>query len=197
MPVARSLDLSRIAAAPLLVSLLLYAAPTAAARALSPIRSERALCRRDGRSVENSHEQHNNEVVLWRARWAGDDCSIDLRATGDVKFNSDFTDIVSVSNGGSLDVTDVDGNTTRRLRMRPDGRGMSRTYSVNGREQPWDDSARRWLAGLLIELDRISRRWRRLPISGALRRGRCARGHRRVREHERRLRARHLSAPTR
>ncbi len=156
MPVARVLDFCRIGIAPLSVSLLLYTAPIAAARAGSPSSRERVLCRRDGHSVENSHERHNNDLILWRVRWAGDDCSIDLRATGDVKFNSDFTDIVSVTNGGSLDVTDVDGNTTRRLRMRPDGRGMTRTYSVNGREQPWDDAARSWLAGLLIELDRIS-----------------------------------------
>jgi hypothetical protein len=154
MPVARALGFSRIA--PLAVSLLLSTAPTAAARAESPTKSARVLCRRDGHSVENSHEQHNNDLILWRVRWAGDDCSIDLRATGEVKFNSDFTDIVSVTNGGSLDITDVDGNTTRRLRMRPDGRGMSRTYSVNGREQPWDDAGKSWLAGLLIELDRIS-----------------------------------------
>ena len=156
MPVARTPRFCRIGVAPLAVSLLLSTAPIAVARAGSPTSSERVLCRRDGHSVENSHEQHNNDLILWRVRWAGDDCSIDLRATGDVKFNSDFTDIVSVTNGGSLDITDVDGNTTRRLRMRPDGRGMSRTYSVNGREQPWDETAQRWLAGLLIELDRVS-----------------------------------------
>jgi hypothetical protein len=107
--------------------------------------------------VENSHEQRDGELIRWRASWAGDDCRIDLRATGEVKFNADFTDIVSVNNGGSVDITDVDGNTTRRLNMRSDGsRGMTRTYSVNGREQPWDDAGRRWLANLLIDLDRIS-----------------------------------------
>src|SRR6478736_6083132 len=98
MPVARVLDFCRIGIAPLAVSLSLYTTPMATARAGSPTRSERVLCRRDGHSVENSHEQHNNNLILWRVRWAGDDCSIDLRATGDVKFNSDFTDIVSVTN---------------------------------------------------------------------------------------------------
>src|SRR4029079_2419527 len=122
MPVARAPRFCRIGIPPLAVSLLLFTAPIAVARAGSPTSSERVLCRRDGHSVENSHEQHTNDLILWRVRWAGDDCSIDLRATGDVKFNSDFTDVVSVTNGGSLDVTDVDGNTTRRLRMRPDGR---------------------------------------------------------------------------
>jgi hypothetical protein len=136
----------RLAAASFFAGMLSFTAPTTLA----------ALCRRDGHSAESSHEQHNGDLIRWRARWSGDDCSIDLRATGEVKFNADFTDIVSIANGGSLDITDVDGNTTRRLSFRPDGGRLSRTYSVNGREQPWDDAAQRWLAGLLIELDRIS-----------------------------------------
>lgn len=137
---------------------IIFAVSTPMPTAPASAHAERVLlCRRDGRTVENSHEQHNNELVRWRARWSGDDCSIDMRATGEVKFNSDFTDILSVSNGGSLDITDVDGNTTRRLSLRPDRGGrMTRTYSVNGRDRDWDDSGRRWLAGLLIELDRIS-----------------------------------------
>jgi len=151
-----ALVVPRFAAASLAAFLLAYPAQTAEAIGRSSAQRERVACKRDGHSVENSHTQRNNDLIRWRARWSGEDCSIDLLATGEVKFNADFTDIISVSNGGTLDITDVDGNTTRRLRMRPDGRGMSRTYSVNGREQPWDDSAQRWLAGLLIDLDRIS-----------------------------------------
>jgi hypothetical protein len=156
MPVAFAVAIRSLTIAPLFAGLLSYTAPIAAASVRSETLQERLLCPRAGHSAESTHEQHNGDLIRWRARWSGDDCSIDLRATGEVKFNADFTDIVSVSNRGSLDITDVDGNTTRRLRLRPDGSGMSRTYSVNGREQPWDDTGRRWLAGLLIELDRIS-----------------------------------------
>jgi hypothetical protein len=151
--VARALP--RIAAASLVASLSLYPAPAAATLAATPT-SASLLCQRNGRSSESSHEQHNNDLITWRIRWSDDDCSIELRATGDLKFNADFTDIISVANGGSVDLTEVDGNTTRRLRLRPDGRGMTRTYSVNGREQAWDDNARRWLADLLIDFDRRS-----------------------------------------
>jgi hypothetical protein len=116
-----------------------------------------AECQRNARSIENSHEQHDNDFVRWRARWSGDNCRVDLVATGDLRFNSDFTDITSLSNDGTLDLLDVDGSTTRRLTMRYDRSGrLTRVFYLNDREQPWDDAAKRWLASLLIDLDRMT-----------------------------------------
>jgi len=148
----------RGSAAPLVAAALVVATPFSARALIAAAAAEtRVECQRDRRSVENSHEQHDNDLIRWRARWSGRDCRVDLTATGEVKFNADFTDIASVGNGGSVEITDVDGNTTRRMTLRPDrGGGMSRRYWVNDREQPWDDAGRRWLAGLLIELDRVS-----------------------------------------
>jgi len=115
-----------------------------------------AECRRNGGSSENSREQHNGELIRWRAHWSGSGCSIDIRASGDLKFNDDFTDIVSVARGGFVEISEVQGTSTRRLTLRLDGGIIERTWTVNGREQAWDDVARRWLADLLIDLDRHS-----------------------------------------
>jgi hypothetical protein len=95
-------------------------------------------------------------LVRWRARWSGADCSIDIRASGDLKFNDDFTDIISVARGGFVEVSEVQGSSLRRMTLRMDGGRIDRTWTVNGREQPWDDVGRRWLADLLIDLDRHS-----------------------------------------
>jgi hypothetical protein len=115
-----------------------------------------AECRRNGGPSENSREQRNGELIRWRAHWSGSNCSIDLRASGDLKFNDDFTDIVSVSRGGLVEISEIQGNTSRRMTLRMDGGRVDRVWSVNGRDQAWDDAARRWLADLLIELDRNS-----------------------------------------
>lgn len=126
------------------------AAPSASA--LAP-----ADCQRNARSIENSQERHDNDLIRWRARWSGDNCRVDLVATGEIRFNSDFTDITAITNDGTLDLLDVDGNTTRRLTMRPDRSGrLTRLYYVNDREEPWNDTANRWLASLLIDLDRMT-----------------------------------------
>ena len=130
--------------------LALAAAPHVAA--LTP-----AECQRNARSIQNSQERHDNDFIRWRARWSGDNCRVDLIATGEIRFNSDFTDIASITNDGTLDLLDVDGSATRRLTMRPDRSGrLVRTYYVNDREQGWDDAAKQWLASLLIDLDRMT-----------------------------------------
>jgi len=142
----------RSVVAPLIASLAVALIAVPSASALQP-----ADCQRNARSIENSHEQHDNDLIRWRARWSGDNCRIDLIATGEIRFNSDFTDITSITNDGTLDLLDVDGSTSRRLTMRPDRSGrLTRIYYVNDREQPWDDAAQRWLAALLIDLDRMT-----------------------------------------
>jgi hypothetical protein len=95
-------------------------------------------------------------LIRWRAHWTGSDCSIDIRASGDLKFNDDFTDIVSVARGGFIEISEVQGSTLRRLTIRMDAGRFDRTWTVNGRDQAWDDAGRRWLADLLIDLDRHS-----------------------------------------
>src|ERR1043166_1245289 len=107
-------------------------------------------------STENWREENRGQIVHWRAHWSGDDCSVDLRATGDVKFSRDFTDIVAISDNGTLDITAMAGDQTRKISMRATGNELTRSWTVNGRQQPWDHTARRWLADFLVELDRTS-----------------------------------------
>ena len=90
----------------------------------------------------------------WTIKLAGTRCRIDFRMEGKARFNDDFTDLVSLSPGGSfrLDVTD-DGER-RQLEITPGPGGLERTWKVNGREQAYDAAARAWLGAFLIELDR-------------------------------------------
>jgi hypothetical protein len=147
----------RRAALQLTAALLAATAITPTASATTGVASPILECQRDRRSIENSQQQRDNDFLRWHVRWSGSDCRLDLVATGELRFNNDFTDIISISNNGNLDLTDVDGSTTRRLTLRPDRSGnLARTYYVNDREQPWDDAGKRWLGSLLISLDRMT-----------------------------------------
>lgn len=107
-------------------------------------------------SVENWHDHRDDGTTRWQAHWSGDDCTVDLRATGEPKFNPDFTDIISVSGGGTLDITAIIGSHVRKISFRSAGGSLTRSLSIDGNTQPWDDGARKWLADLLIDLDRMS-----------------------------------------
>jgi len=114
-------------------------------------------CDQRNRNSSHSHSSSNlsdNGNKSWRVSWSGDGCSVDLVARGDVKFNAEFSDVTEISSGGYLEITVREGESTRRLELRSQGGTLRRTYSVNGETAPYDDAARAWLAGFLIDLDR-------------------------------------------
>ncbi|HTC24018.1 MAG TPA: M56 family metallopeptidase [Gemmatimonadales bacterium] len=112
-----------------------------------------------GGSHDSSHSSSNMSLSdgsdrTWRVSWSGEGCSVDLRARGNIKFSDDFSDVTGISGGGYVEINVRDGGTTRRLEIRPEGGGLQRTHTVNGRTAPFDEEARSWLAGLLVEVDR-------------------------------------------
>src|SRR5476651_275944 len=102
-----ALALPRFAFLSLATIVLGCSAPVRAEQPFAQSVANKARCAHDDGSSGNMHESRDGQTYSWRARWAGADCSIDIRSTGKVKFNSDFTDVISISNSGSLVVIDV------------------------------------------------------------------------------------------
>jgi len=144
----------RFVAAPFVSALLACAASAIAAQSVTLRPSAR--CLRSNGSIENWHESNDGRDSRWRVHWSGDDCSIDLRATGDVKFNADFTDVASITSDGSLEITATQAGNIRRMTIKADQSRLRRIWTVNGREEAWTDESRAWLAALLIDLDRVT-----------------------------------------
>lgn len=118
----------------------------------------RAECERKPRSGSTSHTNwtsSGNGLKRWRALWSDGDCSYEIEARGDVKFNGDATDVESISSGGSFTLEQHVGDDTRRLVIRPAAGGaLERSYSVNGARHDYDDDARAWFAAALTALER-------------------------------------------
>jgi hypothetical protein len=90
----------------------------------------------------------------WSLRISGRECRIEVDSEGRFDFNAEFTDIAQIADGGFVRIDVTTGGTRRELRLEPRGGTLARTWRVDGREQPYDDAARAWLAAFLIELDR-------------------------------------------
>ena len=107
---------------------------------------------------EHSHSNwtsSENGAKRWRVIWNEGDCSYEIEARGDVKYNQDVTDIESISSGGMFTIDQHIGDDTKRLVVRPRDDGtLERTYSVNGARQEYDAAARAWFAEALVALDR-------------------------------------------
>ena len=102
----------------------------------------------DSTSISKSDDDGDRE---WKVTVKGPGCKVELRAEGEFEFNADFTDVSRVPRGGYFRVDATEGGTRRQLEIDADG---SRTWRVDGREQPYDAAARRWFAAFLVELDR-------------------------------------------
>ena len=111
--------------------------------------------RSDKRSSHTSLTGSENGSKRWRVLWSEGDCSYEIEARGEIKFNRDVTDVESISSGGSFTIEQHMGDDTKRLVIRPraDG-GLDRSYSVNGARQDYDADARAWFAEALVALDR-------------------------------------------
>ena len=145
----------RFVAAPFVSALLASHQPTRSTRKPSACNSRRAAFDpTDPSRIRTSSTTGTSRGGA--AHWSGDDCSIDFRASGDVKFNADFTDITSITGDGSSRSPRPRRGNIRRMTLKSDGGRLQRTWTVNGRDEAWDDDARRWLAALLIDLDRVT-----------------------------------------
>jgi beta-lactamase regulating signal transducer with metallopeptidase domain len=147
-----------IAAPPDLVAAGAPAPTTASAIAIVTPNAAAAPCDRTSRRGNSSHSNwtsSDNGSKRWVARWSDGDCTYEIEARGDVKFNRDVTDIESISSGGFFTLEQHVGDDTKRLVVRPRDDGtLERVYSENGARREFDSAARTWLAETLVALDR-------------------------------------------
>jgi hypothetical protein len=89
-----------------------------------------------------------------RISWSTDKCSIDARAEGEFEFESDLSDVKSISRGGYLEIDVRQDGERRSYEVSRNGNGLERHYTVNRNAHPIDDEARRWIAAVILELER-------------------------------------------
>jgi hypothetical protein len=98
----------------------------------------------------------NNGDRRLRITWSNDRCTIDMRADGNFELERDLSDVRLLERGATLEIDVRRGDERRRYEVSRDGDTVERRYLVNRREQPIDDEARRWIAGMILELERRS-----------------------------------------
>jgi beta-lactamase regulating signal transducer with metallopeptidase domain len=92
----------------------------------------------------------------WEVTIRGAECSVDMRAEGDVRFKPDFSGVESIPSGGYLTIkTNIRGESNE-LDVRPSAGSLAYTYTRNGSRMQMDAAAQKWLSDFLVELDRSS-----------------------------------------
>ena len=141
-------------AAPALATVAAAPAETALLAAARPAPCDRAKAA-GGEHSRSTSITTDDGSKRWKVRWSEGDCSFEVDARGEFKFNRDLTDIESMSSGASFTIEQHDGDDTKRLVIRPTSPGtLERTYFVNGAKADYDAAAGAWFADAIITLER-------------------------------------------
>lgn len=110
-------------------------------------------CGSDATTHQHMSGNRNGRATL-SIRLEGGGCKVDLSSEGRLTFTSDFTDIANIDDRGFFRLEVIGNGMRRELDIESRGGTLTRTWRVDGREQPYDEAARRWFAAFLIDLDR-------------------------------------------
>jgi beta-lactamase regulating signal transducer with metallopeptidase domain len=103
---------------------------------------------------QNMNIEDNNGKKSWIGLWSGDNCSIDLKAEGDIRLNADVSDLESISSGGFFEVSERRGSELRQMRVTPSNGSLQYVYKLNGTQQPVDVNTKTWFGHFLLTLER-------------------------------------------
>ncbi|MDQ3071015.1 MAG: hypothetical protein M3R55_14960 [Acidobacteriota bacterium] len=107
-----------------------------------------------GGQSDSTSISDENGTRKWKIKLSGDGCKVDLNAEGRITFSADFTDISGLDRSGFFRLDVIANGVRRQLEITSSPGSLSRTWRVDGREQPYDAAARAWFADFLIDLDR-------------------------------------------
>jgi hypothetical protein len=100
------------------------------------------------------YAQKSRDETQTITRWEHSDDGLKRRfeSRGKPEFNDDYTDIKSISEGGWVIIEERRNQQSFRYEVRMDGAGqLLRTCYVNGTARPLDETARVWLAKLILD----------------------------------------------
>jgi len=107
-----------------------------------------------GTSVRTSVEGDN---YTWVMNHRDDNRELRIRIKGQAEFNDDYSDVRTLSPGGSVRVEERIGSVNRRYEIESDAGGnLRRSYFLQGSAHDFDGEARRWMAALMLQAVRQS-----------------------------------------
>ena len=102
------------------------------------------------RTVENNEHE-------WTINQSDNGRDFNLRIKGKPEFTDDYTDIKSLSAGGSVTIEEKTASVTRKLEITQGADGkLQRTYSVNGERRELDREGQEWVGAIILDAVRQS-----------------------------------------
>jgi beta-lactamase regulating signal transducer with metallopeptidase domain len=109
----------------------------------------------DGKSSSTHINQDDDGIQKLTLKYSsGDDCTLEILANGKFTFADDLSDVATLASGSTMTIKETNRGLTRKLEISSVGGGIQRRFYVNGVQAPFGDSERRWLADILLAVER-------------------------------------------
>jgi F0F1-type ATP synthase delta subunit len=106
--------------------------------------------------AETRHTVENNEHE-WTINQSDNGREFQLRIKGKPEFTDDYTDLKSLSPGGSVTIEEKTASVTRKLEITAGADGkLQRSYSVNGAPRELDAEGNQWVGAIILDAVRQS-----------------------------------------
>jgi hypothetical protein len=103
-------------------------------------------------------------------RWRMDDCELRVDAEGEFTPRADLSGFLTISRGGYVEVEERDGEHRRKVRVSNGAAGLQYRWTLDGDER-FDVDRERWLASMLLALERRTAMFAKVRVPELLRQG--------------------------
>jgi hypothetical protein len=118
------------------------------------------------------HNTHINDDRVQRltVRWQRGDCELRVDARGTFSVRADLSGFITIENGGYVDIEERDGDRDRKVRVTTGAGGLQYRWTVDG-ENGFDVNRDRWLADILVALERRTAMFAKSRVPELVRQG--------------------------
>jgi hypothetical protein len=118
------------------------------------------------------HNQTSNDDRIERLtiRWQRGDCELRVNARGNFRVRADLTAFTSVDEGGYVEIEERSGDKERQVRVTNNNGALQYRWTLDG-ENGFDVNRERWLAEILLSMERRTAMFAKARIPELLRQG--------------------------
>src|SRR5688572_16382513 len=112
-------------------------------------------------------DDDKKSLTVW---WQRGECELRVDARGDFAVRADLSGFTSIDQGGYVDIEERDGDRERRVRVTNSGGRLQYRWTLDGADG-FDVDRERWLAGILVSIERRTAMFAKSRIPELLRQG--------------------------
>jgi hypothetical protein len=125
---------------------------------------------RSRRASQNSWTRSDDGGKQITVRWRVDDCELRIDAEGDFTARPDLSGIQTISRDGQVEIEERDRDHRRKVRITNGPNGLQYRWTLDG-DEGFDVDRERWLATMLLALERRSAMFAKTRVPELVRQG--------------------------